>query len=99
MVIYFIFVLRERLELSRLAAIDPKSTVTTNSTTQASYCLFTFILYENINLNPTFFFIFFFEVPERFELPYQAFAEPDLTCQTQHLVYVIVSTSLRALVN
>ena len=35
MVIYFILVLRERLELSRLAAIDPKSTVTTNSTTQA----------------------------------------------------------------
>ena len=37
MVIYFIFVLRERLELSRLAAIDPKSTVTTNSTTQAFF--------------------------------------------------------------
>lgn len=98
MVIYFILVLRERLELSHLAAIDPKSTVTTNSTTQAFYFFFTFILYENINLNPTFFNLFF-EVPERFELPYQAFAGPDLTCQTQHLVYVIVSTSLRALVN
>ena len=31
------FVLRERLELSHLAAIDPKSTVTTNSTIQAFY--------------------------------------------------------------
>lgn len=58
MVIYFILVLRERLELSRLAAIDPKSTVTTNSTTQAFYFFFTFILYENINLNPTFFYFF-----------------------------------------
>ncbi len=52
---------------------------------QRSYCLFTFILYENINLNPTFFNLFF-EVLERFELPYQTFAEPDFTCQTQHHV-------------
>ena len=37
MVIYFIFVLRERLELSHLAAVDPKSTVPTNYTTQAFY--------------------------------------------------------------
>ena len=36
MVIYFIMVLRERLELSRLAAVDPKSTVPTNYTTQAN---------------------------------------------------------------
>ena len=30
------FVLRERLELSRLSTVDPKSTVTTNSTTRVN---------------------------------------------------------------
>ena len=56
------FVLRERLELSRpLQAIDPKSTVTTNSTTKVfNYfcsCLINLLIDFNDNLNLTFSFL------------------------------------------
>ena len=49
----FFFVQAERLELSHLAALDPKSSVSTNSTTPAIFTYFDSLSKWDANINNT----------------------------------------------